>query len=207
MVSKQVLSDDCLKQDLECLKERVDEKNITLSPESWHQLNEYAELLYFWSGRMNLVSREDRGCLGTKHLLAALMMLPVISVLPVRILLDVGSGGGLPGIPLKIALPKIKIYLLESRRRRVSFLREVVRRLGLKKVEVVNCRLEEWNGPRDSIDLITSRAVARPEKLLTMVRPFLSPHGNVLTSLSTRPRERGGEVPIWRDRSWGLYIG
>lgn len=182
-------------------------KNIALPPEGWQRLKKYAELLYLWSGRMNLISREDREFLGTKHLMPTLMMLPVISSLPVRSLLDVGSGGGLPGIPLKIALPKIKFILVESRRRRVSFLREVVRRLGLKGVEVVNCRLEEWNGPQDGVDLITSRAVARPEKLLSMVRPYLSPHGCVLTSLSLRSTDADGVAFLWREKRWGVSLG
>ena len=159
-------------------------------------LRSYASLLYGWSGRMNLISPKDRYQLATKHFLPALAMAPVVESLPHEKVLDFGSGGGLPGIPLKIMLPETDFILLESRRRRANFLREVVRKLGLKGVEVVNERLGDWN-PK-GVDLIVSRAVGKPEEVFSQVSPYLHRHGGVLVSLSQegKPERERGKPPF-----------
>ena len=151
--------------------------------EKVYPLRHYALLLHSWSGRMSLVSQKDRDLLPTKHFLPALAMVPVIKSLPHENILDFGSGGGLPGIPLKIMLPETNFILLESRRRRANFLREVVRKLGLDGIEVVNERWENWKPVVEGVDLIVSRAVGRPEKILRLVGPFLRPYGAMLVNL------------------------
>jgi 16S rRNA (guanine527-N7)-methyltransferase len=182
-------------------------KESSTPDEVWDKLMEYAHLLHTWSGRMSLISREDRGFLISRHLVPALRWLPLIACLPKRSLLDFGSGGGLPGIPLKIALPETWVYLVESRRRRANFLREVVRRLGLKKVEVVNSRLEEWEGVEGGVDIIVSRAVMPVKSLGGVARPHLSPHGLMLIHLD----EGGSRVDVnlmkVRRERWGGMAG
>lgn len=175
---------------------------------AWDQLREYAHLLHAWSGRMSLISREDRGFLLTRHLVPALRWLPMIACLPHRSLLDFGSGGGLPGIPLKIALPETWVYLVESRRRRAHFLREVVRRLGLPKVEVVNSRLEEWEGVKGGVDIIVSRAVMPGKELGKVIRPHLSPHGWMMIHLGEGwSRENAPHLIKVRKKRWGGMVG
>ena len=122
--------------------------------------------------------------MATKHLGQALMMVPVVSSLPNRVILDLGSGAGFPAIPLKIALPDSYFILVESRRKRANLLKEIIRSVGLDRIEVVNDRIEDWGGRPGGVDLITARAVAAPGKMRELVQDYLSPHGWVLTSLS-----------------------
>ena len=173
--------------------------------EEWMvQLWEYATLLYRWSGRLNLVARGDRENLPTKHFIPALAMLSVIETIPHKKILDFGSGAGNPGIPLKIVLPESEFILLESRRRRANFLREVVRRLGLRKVKVENQRIEDWDPPpeEERVELVVSRAVTAPDRLFEKVRPHLAPGGNVLTTLPAGKEVGGGLFQMKKEIRW-----
>ena len=150
------------------------------------QLAEFSRHLHRWSGRMNLVADGDRSALVNKHLIPSLLIRSALGGVPHRQIVDLGSGAGLPGIPLKIVLPNNDFVLVESRRRRASFLREVVRRLALQRIAVENLRLEQWRGsPRGGVDLVTARAVADPAVLFERVRPILAPKGHLLAFLPT----------------------
>ncbi len=159
-------------------------------------LRSYAGLLYHWSGRLNLVSRGDRGRLATKHLLPALALVALVRELPHQEILDLGSGAGLPGIPLRIMLPGTSFILVESRRRRASFLREVIRRLELDRVEVVNLRIEQM--PPRTVDLVVSRAAMPPDEVLMRTRPHLRAGGHVLTSLGPEGGGPPARAPMMR---------
>lgn len=175
---------------------------------AWDLLREYALLLDKWSGRMSLISAGDRDFLATRHFLPAWRWLPIMAGLPNRSLLDVGSGAGLPGIPLKIALPDTWVFLVESRRRRANFLREVVRRLDLKKVRVINGRLEDWEGIPGGVDLAISRGVQKPVDFCRMVGPFVAPHGCILVHLHSHTDGGIGRGTLWKmDREEGLGGG
>ena len=158
--------------------------SVFLSRDAWSKLELYLALLSKWSSRINLISQRDLPAIATKHLGQALMMVPVASSLPNRVILDLGSGAGFPAIPLKIALPDSYFILVESRRKRANLLKEIIRSVGLDRIEVVNDRIEDWGGRQGGVDLITARAVAAPGKMLELVQDYLSPHGWVLTSLS-----------------------
>ncbi len=147
-------------------------------------LTEYAALLFRWSGRVNLVAPADREHLVTRHILPSLALRSSILRRPHACILDVGSGAGLPGVPLKITLPESRFILLDSRRRRVTFLQQVVRQLSLTNTEVVHSRLEDWCGAAD-LDIAVARATMAPAKLVTAVSPFLPQHGVVVTTLSS----------------------
>ena len=149
----------------------------------WSKLERYTLSLSRWSRRINLVSQRDLATIATKHVRQALSMVPIVASLPRRVILDLGSGSGLPAIPLKIALPDSHFVLVESRRKRAHFLKEVIRSLELGRIEVINDRIESWQGRQDGVDLVTARAVATPDKLLDMVRTHLSPHGWILSPL------------------------
>ncbi len=194
-----------LEEDFSRVEELI-RRTVSGEPEeALGQLRHYIGLLHHWSGRMSLVSVGDRVILGTKHLMPALAMVPLVCSLPHRTVLDFGSGAGLPGIPLKIMLPETRITLVESRRRRVSFLREVVRKLGLQGVEIINKRLEDWGGAKaGGVDLVVSRSVNQG-KVLDQVRHCLAPHGAVLVSLGREGGAKGGKgvVLLEKNMSWG----
>lgn len=194
--------------DFECLPAVLEE----LCPEAgdgaiacWcRQLAEFTGHLYRWSGRMNLVAAGDRPALVRKHLIPSLLMRSVVVEGAHRRILDLGSGAGLPGIPLKIVLPDADFVLVESRRRRAGFLREVVRRLGLKRIRVENLRLEQWmDRPTDGVDIVTARAVADAAELFALVRPILAKNGRLLASLPTAKGPQDMEPPPAEVRSLG----
>ena len=151
--------------------------------EIWSKLELYTLSLSRWSRRLNLVSKRDLSIIATKHLRQALLMAPIVASLPRRVVLDLGSGSGLPAIPIKIALPDSYFILVESRRKRAHFLKEVIRSLELNRIEVINDRIENWEGRKGGVDLVTARAVAAPDKLLDLVQTHLSPHGWILSPL------------------------
>lgn len=96
---------------------------------------------------------------------------------------DVGSGAGLPGLPLAVTLPEATFFLVESRRRRASFLRHAVRTLGMNNVQAIHGRVEQWR-PQLPMDLVLSRAVTSLDHLQDLAVHCLAPHGLLLI---TRP--------------------
>ena len=169
----------------------------------WPKLEMYLYLLSRWSRRVNLVSPQDWSVLATKHLRQALTMVPVVASVPRRLVMDLGSGAGFPAIPLKIVLPDSYFMLVESRRKRAHFLREVVRSVRLDCIEVVNDRIENLN-PMGA-DLVTARAVGSPDKLLDLVQRHLSPHGWILSTLEKDAAH--SELLAWRTDQVGSKLG
>jgi 16S rRNA (guanine527-N7)-methyltransferase len=141
----------------------------------------YVELLGRWNRRMNLtsVAEDDHG-------LDRLVVEPVVAArqLPagVRWLVDIGSGGGSPAVPLKLALPSVGLRMVEARQRKAAFLREVVRQLALEDVVVEACRYQELVGRRDvqgTVDVVTVRAVRVDAQALDSLQLLLKPGGSV----------------------------
>ena len=118
-------------------------------------LSAYLDELEKWNGAYNLTAVRDRGEMVTRHLLDSLAMHPHIE----GPLLDVGSGAGLPGIPLAIARPELRVTVLDSNGKKARFLRHAVRALGLANVEVVEARVEDYR-PAEPFARVTSRAFA-----------------------------------------------
>jgi 16S rRNA (guanine527-N7)-methyltransferase len=106
-------------------------------------------------------------------------------------LLDAGSGGGFPGVPLKICKPRLSVHLLEANAKRVSFLKQVIRLLGLKDVQVIRGRIEEVHRDQahDGYDVVTARALASPVHTLLWCAPFLSHRGYLVTFLGSSPEK------------------
>ncbi len=163
-----------VEDDFQILKDGWDLGEVDRDTEEiWASLRSYIHLLYRWANKLNLVSLSEINVLATKHIWRSLAMLPYIQSVNNHTIIDVGSGSGLPAIPLKICLPSSQFYLVESRRKRANFLREVIRGLGLKKIEVVNERVENWT---DGIsgDVITARAVASPSEIERWAKGHIS---------------------------------
>jgi 16S rRNA (guanine527-N7)-methyltransferase len=129
-----------------------------LEENNWSQLQAYTLLLREWNARINLVSRKDTDRLETKHLAHCLTITKFLRLMPKARLLDVGTGGGLPGIPLAICYPQAKFTLIDSIGKKVMVIEDMVERLGLANVEVKRGRVEEL--PRKkSYDFVIGRAV------------------------------------------------
>ncbi len=129
-----------------------------LEDEAWEKLREFTDLLREWNQKVNLVSRKDMERFETKHLAHCLVATKVLRLMPMARLLDVGTGGGLPGIPLAICYPKARFTLLDSIGKKVAVVEDLVKRLDLKNVKVVRGRVEELPAKR-SFDFVLGRAV------------------------------------------------
>ena len=146
----------------------------------------YLAELMKWSRRVNLIARDTpEAQVVETHFLDSLTLLPFLDGAGGIHLLDVGSGAGFPGLALACVRPDARFTLCEPRQKRVSFLRHVVRTLGLANVEVVAERIEahlaDWPG---RFTHITSRAVAEPAAFLPLVRPLVTPATRVLLMLA-----------------------
>ena len=136
---------------------------ISLDENQLDLLDLYAKLLMEWNGRVNLVSRKDEANIWPSHIIHSLSLLMKVSIPDGARIADLGSGGGLPGIPIAIALPQVSIVLIESIRKKCAALEDMIRQLGLANTKVLNARAEDCTGigtHKDSFDLVLARAVA-----------------------------------------------
>lgn len=144
------------------------------------QLRQFCELVEAWNRRINLVSQQDAARLWERHLLPSIIPLRFVEIPPESWILDVGSGGGFPAIPLKILRPDLQMLLVDSVRKKTLFLQKAISDLGLEKIAVANRRVEELANRaelRERFDLITARAVGAIELLLDWGEPFLKSGG------------------------------
>jgi len=151
----------------------LDALELALSITQRTQLLTYLELLQRWNATYNLTAIRDPFAMIDKHLLDSLAVLPHLEA---RALGDIGSGAGLPGIPLAIARPALKVALLESAGKKARFLREVQRALSLENVGVFAGRSELWT-PVTQPDAAIARAVASLAELTGLAAPWLAEGG------------------------------
>ena len=157
---------------------------IQIAPEQLARLARYVDLLLDRNQQLNLTRIVDPAEVERRHLLDSLTCaLPVLDALTAGAAwraLDVGSGGGLPGLPLAIVFPHLQMTLLESAGKKAEFLRDVVAALELEQVTVVSARAEDAaRNPdvRDSCDLVVARALAPLDVALELCLPFVKPGG------------------------------
>lgn len=156
---------------------------MALSDSQQDQLLEYAALVEKWNKTFNLVSRQDIKRLLPRHLLDSLAGVPLLKG---ERILDLGSGAGLPGIPLAIAAPERSFLLLDRSSRRVRFLKQVVRNLLLDHVEVVEGDFGQMIADDDMYDTITARGVTTAPEVWAMVGKHVSAAGRILVYESTQ---------------------
>ena len=128
-----------------------------LSSEQRHRFSKLEDLYQGWNAKINVVSRKDVDEIYVRHVLHSLGIAKVQSFSPGAKILDVGTGGGFPGIPLAILFPETQFHLVDSIGKKIKVVNEVKEGLGLKNVKTSNCRVEEID---EKFDFIVSRAVA-----------------------------------------------
>ncbi len=167
------------------LRETCEKMGIPLTEEMEKQFMTYLSLLLEWNEKMNLTAITEPKDVVQKHFADCLSVLPHLPLSANPRTLDVGTGAGFPGIPLKIACPALPMTLLDSLQKRLSFLEEVQNRLSLTELFFVHARAEDGGqNPlyREQFDLVVSRAVAHLSVLAEYCLPFLQV-GGVLAAL------------------------
>ena len=162
---------------------------IPLSEEAQRKLLAFRDLLLKWNKTYNLTALRDPEQAISHHLLDSLAILPHIGS---GSLLDVGSGGGLPGIPLAIARPELSVSMVDTVQKKATFLQQASIELGLRNVSVYHARVEEMQGQYAQI---SSRAFAEIGLFIDLTRHLLAPGGRWLAMKGIRPDDELKTLP------------
>ncbi len=175
------------------LKDGLDELNISLSQDQEDKIFKFYNMLIEKNKVMNLTRITDRQDFITKHVLDSLLIAKVKDVTGSKIL-DIGTGAGFPGIPVKIFFPDTEILLLDSLKKRLVFIDEVIKELGLENISTIHGRAEDLGhqeNMREKFDLVVSRAVAEMSILSELSIPFVKKNGSFVAYKSA---ESGNEI-------------
>jgi 16S rRNA (guanine527-N7)-methyltransferase len=172
------------------LDEGASELGLALTPEQKQKLLDYVALLGKWNAVYNLTAIRDPKQMMIQHILDSLALVPAIAACDAKNALDVGSGGGLPGIVLAIALPKLKVTLNDIVHKKTAFQSQAKAHLGLSNLSVVTGRVEALRPGHEvpeKFDVITSRAFAELVDFVTLSRHLVADGGRILAMKGVRP--------------------
>jgi 16S rRNA (guanine527-N7)-methyltransferase len=172
----------------------IDALRIDLDRDARARLLQYVALLAKWNATHNLTAIREADAMITHHLLDSLAVLPHLPSSDALKVADVGSGGGLPGIPLAIARPAWRLTLIDSNRKKAAFLSQSAIELGLRNVEVACARVEAFV-PASPFDIVVARAYAALATFVAQTRHLLAAGGKFLAMKGLRPDDELARLP------------
>jgi 16S rRNA (guanine527-N7)-methyltransferase len=170
----------------------IAEMGLNVSAEKQQKLLDYIGLLQKWNKVYNLTAIRNPLEMITLHLLDSLSVLPYVKA---KSLLDVGSGGGLPGIVLAICMPELSVTTIDAVQKKVIFMRQVKGELGLSNLEVVHGRVEDFQ-PKEKFELIISRAFSEITLFIKLTRHLLAANGKWLAMKGAVPHHELAGVHV-----------
>jgi len=174
----------------------IQEMALNVSPAQQEQLMDYLGLMFKWNAVYNLTSLRDPQQMVTHHLLDSLAAVPAFQ--DAKNVLDVGSGGGLPGIVLAIVRPDMKVSMIDTVHKKTAFLTQVKAELGLANVTVYTMRVEQLQ-VSDKFDVITSRAFADLSDFVNWSGHLLAEGGRYIALKGTAPMDEQQRLPAaWK---------
>ncbi|MCI0455341.1 MAG: 16S rRNA (guanine(527)-N(7))-methyltransferase RsmG [Candidatus Dadabacteria bacterium] len=155
---------------------------------------EYLKKIKSWNKRINITGIDDERKIVINHFLDSITTVQFVS--EYSRVLDIGSGGGFPGIPLKIIKPSLELILIDSIQKKVFFMRDVIRRLGLKEIKAILGRAEDAGNeiPRAYFDLVVSRAIGEIDEILDLGAPYLRERGEIILMRGKKGIEEWEEI-------------
>lgn len=173
------------------LAEGVAQLGLKLPPRALQRLLQYLTLLEKWNQTYNLTAVRDPLDMVSQHLLDSLAVVPHIVTTSI---LDVGSGAGLPGIPLALALPDARLTLLDSSQKKCAFLRQALIELALPNAAVECARVEHWSTPQ-RFELVISRALSDLGEFIALAGHRVAPGGTLAAMKGVYPHEELARLP------------
>ena len=165
---------------IEILRQGIEDFGIEASDKMLADFQKYKEILVEWNQKMNLTGIEDEKEVFIKHFLDSVSAVTKGYIKNGMSLIDVGTGAGFPGMPLRICLPELKVTLLDSLNKRINFLQEVANQLDIDDIEFIHGRAEDFGKDenyRECFDIATARAVAGLPALMEFCVPFVKVGG------------------------------
>lgn len=173
------------------LQKDIEEAGLSVAPETQAKLIEFIQLLEKWNKTHNLTAIRDPETMLTKHIMDSLVIMPFITT---KNNLDVGTGGGIPGIPLALVSPEQQWTLLDSNTKKLAFVRHVCGTLDIKNITIIDHRVEDYQSEQ-CFDAIITRAFSSISEIIDKTQHLLCNDGAIMAMKGKSPKQELENIP------------